>query len=147
MMIGFLFIILMIGVSLLAWKPESFVSSPSPLTVETSPPTARVPSRVDVADINVNVSTVEWGTLYPNSSSSQRILVSNNGTIPVVLELQASNFNPANASLFLTLSWDYSGKTLAPTESMIITLILTVSPEIQGIDKFSFAITIFVSEA
>ena len=88
------------------------------------------------------VSTIMWGTLEPGSSRNVTVYVRNEGNTAVVLSLNTTNWVPANASKYMSLSWDYPGQRVNPKEVIQVTLKLSVSPEISGITTFSFDIVI-----
>jgi hypothetical protein len=72
--------------------------------------------------------------------------VKNEGNVPVTLSVQASNWNPASAQTFLTLTWNRNGYVLAVGASVQAVLYLTVSSSISGITTFSFDITITATQ-
>lgn len=95
---------------------------------------------VSGSTLEIDKSFIDWGTLYPDSSASQTINVKNAIPHSQTLSLATSAWNPANASDFLTLSWNYSGAVLS--SEMPVELTLTVSPYIEGIENFTFNIII-----
>jgi len=84
------------------------------------------------------IAMIDWGIVDPGSTVSYECFVLNNGTIPITLNLTTENWNPPNASAFITLSWNYTGQLIEPEASLPITFILIVSPDISGITDFSF---------
>jgi uncharacterized membrane protein len=70
----------------------------------------------------------------------------NNGTVPVTLTLSTQDWNPIEASSYMTLSWDYAGAILNSTETMSTTLTLIVGPDVSGITEFQFNIIITATE-
>jgi len=56
--------------------------------------------------------------------------------------MYTSNWNPSNASDYMTLSWDYGGQSINPDEVVQVTFTLSVDASIDGITGFSFDITI-----
>jgi len=89
-----------------------------------------VPPNIGVysdGDCSSNASSVDWGDIEPGSAD---------------LFLTTGDWSPSNASEFLTLTWDYSGRTLDLFEIVPITLTLQVSPSVSGIKSFSFDIII-----
>jgi hypothetical protein len=73
------------------------------------------------------------------------VYVRNEGNVAASLSLATDNWNPSNASNYLALSWNYVGQPLSPQEVTSVTLILTVSPSVHGIESFSFDIIISVA--
>ena len=88
------------------------------------------------------VSNVDWGKISPGSSSTNTFYVRNEGNSNLMLSLTATNWNPTNAQSYMTLSWNYAGQTIAPDQVMQITLALSVSQSIDGINNFYFDIVI-----
>lgn len=91
------------------------------------------------------VSWVEWGTVEPGSKKNVTIYVRNEGNDAVILSIFADNWNPSNASNYMTLSWDYAGQTIDPQKVVQTTLTLSTSSGVEGITGFSFDIIIGVS--
>jgi len=89
-----------------------------------------------------NVSFIDWGEIGPGSVKDVSLFIRNEGTIAEGLFLSTDYWSPSNASEFMTLSWDYSGQTLDPSEIVPVALTLQVSPSIEGIKSFSFDIVI-----
>lgn len=92
------------------------------------------------------VFTIDWGMLEPGSVRNVTVYVRNEGNIAVVLDLNTTNWVPANASNYISLSWNYSGQRIDPGGVIQVTLKLTVSPQIYGIKTFSFDIKISGNE-
>ena len=87
-------------------------------------------------------SEIPWGTLAPGSSGEYVFYIKNEGTTSLNLFLTAANWNPTNARDYMALSWDYRGQTIGPNQVIQITLTLSVSQNINGIENFNFEITI-----
>ncbi|HKZ94582.1 MAG TPA: hypothetical protein VJ249_08400 [Candidatus Bathyarchaeia archaeon] len=92
------------------------------------------------------VSSINWGTLDPGSNKSTTIYIKNTGNSPITLAMTTSNWNPSNASNYMTLIWNYGGQTLNANEVIQARFTLTVSSNITGITNFSFDITITANE-
>jgi hypothetical protein len=82
--------------------------------------------------------SLNWGEISPNSNNNLTIYVRNEGNSAVSLRLTAVNWNPSNASSYMSLNWNYSGQNLKTNEVIPIKLTLTVSPSINDITDFSF---------
>ncbi len=87
------------------------------------------------------VNTLDWGFLTAGSSKSFTVYISNEGALPLTLTISTSNWNPSTASNYLTLKWSYNGQTLDADTTIPVTITLTVSPSISGINAFDFDIT------
>ena len=88
------------------------------------------------------VTSVNWGSLAAGGTATQTVYVKNTGTAPMTLSLATSNWNPASASTYITVSWNQQGVQLAAGQSVAATITLTVSPSITGIASFSDTMTI-----
>ena len=91
------------------------------------------------------VSSIDWGTLEPDSNKSVTVYIKNEGASAVSLSLSISNWNPPNASDYVSLTWDYGGQFINAGEIVQVTFTLSISVSIEGIETFSFDITITAS--
>jgi len=89
-----------------------------------------------------SVSVIDWGLADPGSVKNVTVYIRNEGNAPIMLSLQTANWNPANASDYISLSWDYGGQAIDPNGVVQVRLVLSVSSSIQGITSFSFDIVI-----
>lgn len=105
---------------------------------------------IDAIDVGVysdencsdDVYFIDWGNIEPGLVKNVSLFFRNEGKVVADLFLSTDNWSPSNASEFLTLTWDYSGRTLDLFEIVPITLTLQVSPSVSGIKGFSFDIII-----
>ena len=88
------------------------------------------------------MTSIAWGTLTPGQVAPQMMYIKNTGNTPVTLVLSTSNYVPANAEQYLTLSWNYTGAAIASGQIIPVQTSLSVSSSISGINNFSFDITI-----
>jgi len=91
---------------------------------------------------NNALTSMSWGTLVPGGSQNVVCYIKNEGSAASTLSMYDSNWRPASAEDYLTLSWNYDSTPLSPDAVVQITFTLTVSPDITGITTFSFDITI-----
>ncbi len=84
------------------------------------------------------VSSMDWGTPEPGDVVTKIVYVKNTGNADMTLHLATSNWSPAAASNYLTVSWDQEGTTLSADEVATASITLTVSGSITGIDTFTF---------
>jgi len=91
------------------------------------------------------VSFIDWGMVEPGSMNNATVYVRNEGNVAANISLATENWNPPNASDYLALSWNYDGRQLSPSEVIQVTLTLTVSLSVHGIESFSFDIIISIS--
>jgi hypothetical protein len=88
------------------------------------------------------VSYIDWGIVDPALQKNVTVYVRNEGSISAFISLDTTNWDPVNASSYMTLGWDYSGQLLKPDESVAVMLTLSISPTIQNITIFTFDIMI-----
>jgi hypothetical protein len=88
------------------------------------------------------ISSINWGMIDPGSNVNKTVYIRNEGTTTATLSMTTSNWNPANASSYMTLSWNYGGQSLNVNQVIQIKLTLSVSVSVKGITSFSFDITI-----
>jgi len=88
------------------------------------------------------VSSIDWGLADPGSVKNVTIYIRNEGNAPITLSLQTANWNPANATNYISLSWDYGGQAIGANQVLAVTLSLSISSNIQGITTFSFDIVV-----
>jgi hypothetical protein len=90
-------------------------------------------------------SSISWGIVDPGSNVNKTIYVRNEGNSAATLSMITSNWNPTNASSYMTLSWNYGGQTLSVNQVVQVKLTLSVLSSVTGITNFSFDITITAS--
>lgn len=95
----------------------------------------------------VPLTSIDWGAVESPSSNNFTIYLKLKGDFTANLSLSTENWNPTNASTYITLDWDYDGHTLAIDEVLPITLTLTVAGDIPydealNLTSFSFDIVI-----
>jgi hypothetical protein len=117
------------------------------LTSETRIPSVGTVKTVGVGafwDINCTsrVTEIDWGLVEPGYHVNATIFHRNEGNAPITLSLHTENWNPSNASGYITLRWDYTGQTVDPGAVMKTTLTLAVSSNVTGITSFTFDILI-----
>jgi formate hydrogenlyase subunit 4 len=90
----------------------------------------------------LNLTSIDWGSVYPGSGVSRTIFVKNTGNVPVTLSMTTTAWNPAGAAGQITVAWDKENAVLNLGQSTSATLTLTVSPSISGVTSFSMSIVI-----
>lgn len=88
------------------------------------------------------VTSIDWGTLDPGGSKAKTAYIRNESNVPVTLGLSTVNWQPPEAAIYMTLSWDYAGLDLNPGDVASVILTLTISPDVAGVTTFSFDIVI-----
>jgi len=56
-----------------------------------------------------NVTSINWGTLEPNSSLNLTLYAKNLGNMPVNWTFQTANWNPQNAQSYIYVNVDFKG--------------------------------------
>lgn len=89
------------------------------------------------------VDSLSWGKIVINPLNSEvsknvTFFVRNEGSSPVVVRLNASNWSPRGVEKYIRLAWDYDGLAFGVDETVKVVLVLTVdsgiwyeSPRIQ----------------
>lgn len=88
------------------------------------------------------LNIIDWGMLEPNEAKTTSCFIRNEANVPVTLALTTENWIPLNASSFLFLGWDYAEEILTVNEVVEVVFSLSVSPDIEGIENFSFDIIV-----
>jgi hypothetical protein len=88
------------------------------------------------------VSSIDWGSAEPGAVKNLTVYIRNEGNSPITLSLQTANWNPPNATDYISLSWNYSSQTIGADQVLAVTLSLSISSNIQGITTFSSDIVI-----
>lgn len=94
---------------------------------------------------NTPLTSLSWGTLEPGGSQTLICYIKNEGSSPVTLSMETSNWYPTSpiaAQYYLTFDWNYNGQPIAPNGVVQIGLTLSVNSGIEGITNFGFDITI-----
>jgi hypothetical protein len=92
--------------------------------------------------LSVDKSSIDWGVLIPAENKTQEILITNNAPVAQKLSLTTAVWDPANASDYISLTWNYSGSSVAAKASIPVALEIHVDPLIFGISNFTFNIII-----
>jgi hypothetical protein len=92
------------------------------------------------------VASIDWGMIEPGAIKNVTVYVRNEGNTTATISLSTENWNPANASNYMNLTWDYTGQVIDVGEVVQVTLSLSVSNTIEGITNFSFDIVIVRSD-
>jgi hypothetical protein len=115
--------------------------------------TRKIPSTASITAVGLdvysdaactqNVTSINWGTLSPGSATNYQAYIKSTSNAPITLSLATDSWNPATASTYITLSWNYTaGTQVQPSASLPVTLTLTVNSSITGITTFTFNIDI-----
>jgi hypothetical protein len=89
---------------------------------------------------------INWGQLEPGASESLTCYVRNEGRTAGFLSLSEMDWNPSNASRFVSLHWNYTDGLLYSGQVADITLTLTLSANVPRGFSFTFSsVIIFAS--
>ena len=88
------------------------------------------------------VNVIDWGILEPGSQRNIEMYFYNEGNFAVTLSKSTSNWNPAIASSYLTVSWNYNGQPIEAGENLPVALTLNVSTNVEGVTDFDFDIIV-----
>jgi hypothetical protein len=87
-------------------------------------------------------STLNWGTMEPNTTKNFTVYVKNTGTIPERLSMRTSNWNPTTAQKYVTLTWNREDTILDPASNITATFTLRVLSNVTNLVDFRFDITL-----
>ena len=94
-----------------------------------------------------NLTSINWGSIYPGNSTTRIIYVKNTGSLSVTLTMTTENWVPSNANTYISLSWNRGGTVLSAGQSTTATLTLSASSSAGPITSFSFNIIITGTES
>jgi hypothetical protein len=86
----------------------------------------------------VSVAQIDWGMVELRHGATFDACIKNESNVPITLTMYMEDWNPANASNFISLSLDYNGSKILVDGSIPATLVLNVDPATTGIYSFSF---------
>jgi aryl-phospho-beta-D-glucosidase BglC (GH1 family) len=135
--------------TLVALQGSSYVSS---AIQEASVTAGSIDSKEITVDPDVGIyldngcsqalNSIDWGMADPGTIKNTTVYIKNEGSVPITLSLSTSNWNPANAADYISLSWDYNGQAIDSNQVVQVTISLLVSSNIQGIKMYSFDVVI-----
>jgi hypothetical protein len=92
-------------------------------------------------DVNCTqtVTSIDWGNLTPGATEEVAVYVRNEGNQTLALSLTPLNWNPANASQYLTFSWNYLNSVIEAGKVLTVKQTLNVaSPRAGGFSSCTF---------
>jgi hypothetical protein len=111
-----------------------------------------IPSSGLVVSVNVgvysdsactlNLTSIDWGTVYPGGYVSRTVYVKNTGNVPMTLSMAATGWNPAGAAGQINVAWDKENAVLNAGQSASAILTLSVSQNVSGVTSFSMNIIV-----
>ena len=88
-------------------------------------------------------SAINFGLLEAGSQKDFTLYLENEGNADLTLSMTAQDWDPTEASNYLSLTWNREGQKISPDQVMSFVLRLSVSPNIQDVSSFSLDITIY----
>ena len=88
------------------------------------------------------VTSIDWGIVYPDDQTQQIIYIQNLGNINCQLLLNTTDWAPPEAQQLIIVTWDYNGTLIEPNTMLQVTLSLNTSAQLVNIEQFDFKIII-----
>ncbi|MCJ7559973.1 hypothetical protein MUO79_05065 [Candidatus Bathyarchaeota archaeon] len=92
-----------------------------------------------------NLTSIDWGSVYPGGSVPKTIYVKNTGNAPITLSMTTTSWNPTIAAGQINVAWDKENTVLNAGQSTSATLTLSVSQNVSGVTSFSMNIIVLGS--
>jgi archaellum component FlaG (FlaF/FlaG flagellin family) len=92
-----------------------------------------------------NLTSIDWGNIYPGENVNKTIYVKNTGNAPITLTMTTSSWSPTTANNAISIGWDREGISLASGQMVAATISLSTSANayiVYGITDFSVNIII-----
>lgn len=97
------------------------------------------------SDCTLPLTEIDWGLIEIGQTYPYNAYLLNTGNSNATINMTTQNWNPQNASKFLTLTWDSQNKTLQPQKPLEVQFSLTVSNKTKDITTFSFDILLIAT--
>ena len=107
---------------------------------------------VTVASINVAgfleaacttpLTALTWDPIPPGESAWKLVYVNSTGTVPAVLNLSTSTWNPTYAQPYVTYTWDIEGVTINPNTILQANISLTHAADMGNVTTYTFTAVI-----
>ena len=101
------------------------------------------------AELSISLTQINWGTIVVDRSvdtdsiAQYTFYMVNSGNATGEYEMNVINWNMPEAEAAITVTWDITGVTIEPNQSIPVTLTLSISPQISyEVTNFSFDIVI-----
>lgn len=102
--------------------------------------------RIRTFNLDCDTSSIDWGELTGGEVVSYTIHVMPKGKMNSTLSIVTQKWVPSNANDYITLTTDYENMTLQPNIWYPITLTLSLSSNIYGIENITFDIVLTATE-
>ena len=70
--------------------------------------------------------TINWDEVWVGSSKNVTVYIRSISNSQIILNLNATDWNPTDVSDYMNLSWDYNGTLLNPGETIPVMLTLSI---------------------
>lgn len=70
--------------------------------------------------------TINWDEVWVGSSKNVTVYIRSISNYQIILNLHATDWNPTDVSDYMNLSWDYNGTLLNPSETIQVTLTMSI---------------------
>ena len=88
------------------------------------------------------VTYQDWGYIDPGEQKVVTWWIVNTGNAPGNLSMWTDNWVPAEAELYFTVSWNYTGVTIDPAQYVVVEYRIYCDPNVTGITNFNYDTTI-----
>ena len=88
------------------------------------------------------VTSIDWGIVYPDDQTRQIIYIQNLGNINCRLLLNTTDWTPPEAQQLIMVTWNYNGTLIEPSTILQVTILLNTSTQLVNIEQFDFKIII-----
>jgi hypothetical protein len=81
-------------------------------------------------DINQTIEGrqyIDWGEIYPGTQTNRSLELRSISNLGITLQLNTTNWQPTNISDYLNLSWNYTGETISPQQTIWVKMTLSAS--------------------
>ncbi len=112
-------------------------------SIVTSTPASSALGLYSDSACTVPLAPIDWGSLSPGATITRYVYIKNvQGSSSLTLNMATSDWTPERANGPMTLTWNRQSTVLAPGQSTVATVTLTVSSSIAGITSFGVQILI-----
>lgn len=92
------------------------------------------------------LTSLDWGLLYPGLNKTRSIYVRNEGTVDIVLFINATDWTPTTVLNYISLNFDYKTQMIKPEQTMKIDLTMRMFASANELKSFNFNIKIASTE-
>lgn len=93
--------------------------------------------------LTIPLTNIDWGILDPSESKNYEGYVKSNSSVPIILKMNVTAWNPIEAEAYLNVTWNLEGHSLDPDQSSHVMFTLSVSPVIENITDFAFDMILY----